>query len=402
MRIRILSVTEVTQYLKRILGGDPILSHISIQGEISNLKIHSSGHLYFTLKDDGARMQCVMFQGDAGGLQFLPADGMSVVAKGQVTVYEREGRYQLYVRQMETAGLGDLHARFEALKARLESQGYFSQERKKRIPMHAAAVGVVTSADSAAWRDIQAVLARRNDAVRVYLCHASVQGVSAAAELSNALQTLDAMGLDVLILARGGGSIEELWAFNEELLATTLRQLKTPVICGVGHETDFTIADFTADLRAATPTAAAELAVSEKRYQKQLMGQAVKRMSEAMLRKIAEGRRVLDRAEPARLSLGLVHDLEVRRRVLEERLARHTEQLSTSLLQREHDARLMAQRLDGASPLRILDRGYALVTEPGGRRIGSVNEASPGKQLNVQLKDGTFKCRVETDVQGER
>lgn len=401
MRVRTLSVTEVTLYLKRILGGDPILSHISIQGEVSNLKAHSSGHLYFTLKDENSRIQCVMFQGDAQHLQFVPADGMAVVAKGQVTVYEREGRYQLYARQMEPAGLGDLFARFEALKARLEAQGYFRPERKKPVPRYAERIGVVTSADSAAWRDIQSVLARRNDAVQVVLCPAAVQGPQAAGELSLALRTLDSLGLDVLILARGGGSIEELWAFNEEALANTLRHLKTPVICGVGHETDFTIADFTADLRAATPSAAAELAVQDKQVLREALGQTLRKLSSAVLHRVAVEERRLDRAEPRRLSLQLAHRLTLRQGELETLLGRQRETVRAELQSKAHRVQLEAQRLDAASPLRILARGYALVTGTDGLRVSSVKAVETGQRLSVRLQDGSFDCRVESSSQGD-
>ncbi len=408
MRLRTLSVTEVTLYLKRILGGDPILSHISIQGEVSNLKHHSSGHLYFTLKDEHSRLQCVMFQGDAQHLRFVPSDGMAVVVKGQVTVYDqdraqpnREGRYQLYARHMEPAGLGDLFARFEALKARLEAQGYFRPERKKPIPRYTERIGVVTSADSAAWRDIQSVLARRNDAVRVVLCPAAVQGPQAASELSQALKTLDAMDLDVLILARGGGSIEELWAFNEEVLAVTLRHLKTPVISGVGHETDFTIADFTADLRAATPSAAAELAVQDKQVLREALGQTLRKLSSAVLRRVAAEERRLDRAEPRRLSQQLMHRMALRQGELEALMMRQRETARTELQNRLHRLQLDAQRLDAASPLRILAQGYALVTEAQGSRISSVSAVHSGQLLNVRVQDGTFDCRVESSSQGD-
>ncbi len=401
MRIRTLSVTEVTLYIKRILGNDPILNHVSLQGEISNMKAHSSGHLYFTLKDENARIQCVMFHGDALSLKFMPGDGMAVVVKGQITVYERDGRYQVYVRQMEPAGLGDLFARFEAMKARLELLGYFRHERKKPIPRYANRIGVVTSADSAAWRDIQSVLSRRNDRIQVYLCPAAVQGITAAAELSRALCTLDRMELDVIILARGGGSIEELWAFNEEPLAKTLMGLKTPVITGVGHETDFTIADFTADLRAATPSAAAELAVRDKAEIRRELAQAVARLCTTTRQRLITEQMCLEKAEPKRLSGHLRHALNYKANQSLNQVNRQRNAVLRQLREKEHQAQLAAHRLDSASPLRILARGYALVTTEEGERVKTVKTAVAGQLLSVRLQDGSMTCRVEDTQAGE-
>lgn len=401
MRIRTLSVTEVTLYIKRILGNDPILSHISLQGEVSNLKAHSSGHLYFTLKDENARIQCVMFHGDALGLKFMPADGMSVVVKGQISVYERDGRYQVYVKQMEPAGLGDLFARFEAMKARLDMLGYFKLERKKPIPRYASRIGVVTSADSAAWRDIQSVLARRNDTVQIFLCPAAVQGITAASELSNALRTLDRMALDVIILARGGGSIEELWAFNEEPLAKTMIGLETPVITGVGHETDFTIADFIADLRAATPSAAAELAVSDKTAMKRELARGMTRLCSTARQRLNAEQLRLERAEPKRLAGNLKHAFNYKANQSQALIIRQRNGILRQLREKEHQTQLAANRLDGASPLRILERGYALVTTENGQPIKTVEAVTKGQHIAVRLQDGTMKCHVEDAKAGD-
>lgn len=395
MRIRTLSVTEVTLYIKRILGNDPILNHISLQGEISNLKAHSSGHLYFTMKDEGARIQCVMFHGDALSLKFMPADGMSVVVKGQITVYERDGRYQVYARQMEPAGMGDLFARFEAMKARLDLLGYFRQDRKKAIPPYVSRIGVVTSADSAAWRDIQSVLTRRNDRVQVFLCPAAVQGITAASELSSALRTLDRMDLDVIILARGGGSIEELWAFNEEPLAKTLMGMETPVITGVGHETDFTIADFTADLRAATPSAAAELAVRDKASLKRELAQVMTRLCTTTRQRLNVEQLRLEKAEPKRLAVHFSHAIKDKANQSLELVNRQKNAVLRHLREKEHQAQLAAHRLDSASPLRILERGYALVTTQEGEGVKTITAVTAGQLLSVRLQDGSVKCRVE-------
>ena len=255
------SVSQVTAYIKNMFTQDFALNRISIRGEVSNCKYHTSGHIYFTLKDGGAQIAAVMFAGQRKGLSFTLAEGQQVTATGSVDVYERDGRYQLYVRKIERDGTGDLYARFERLKAELLEMGMFDACYKQPIPRFALRVGVVTASTGAAIRDIMNISARRNPYVQLVLCPAQVQGERAAASIVRGIETLDAMGLDVLIVGRGGGSIEDLWAFNEERVARAIFNCRTPVISAVGHETDVTIADYVADLRAPTPSAAAELAV---------------------------------------------------------------------------------------------------------------------------------------------
>lgn len=397
MRIRTLSVTEVTNYIKRILTNDPILHNISVQGEVSNYKEHSSGHLYFTLKDDVSRIPCVMFLRDSGGLTFSLADGMAIMAKGQLTVYEKEGRYQIIVKEMSPAGQGDLFARFEAMKARLETLGYFKPERKKSLPTYPRRIGVVASGDSAAWRDIQSVVQRRNDSVELFFCHSAVQGVGAAGQLSNALITLDQMQLDVLLLARGGGSIEELWAFNEEGLARTLSNLRTPVITGIGHETDFTIADFVADMRAPTPSAAAEMAVQSKTALQNELSRAMSKLSAALLKRVHFEERMLENASPKRLESSLLRNLTLRGNQSVEQFERSHREMDKALTRLEHRCGLLAHRLDGASPLKTLQRGYAIISTDGGERIKHAASTKAGQHINIMMQDGVIGCVVDKE-----
>ena len=258
----LVSVTQLNEYVRRTLASDPMLRGLSLRGEISNFKRHTSGHLYFSLKDENARIACVMFRQHAFGLRMQPRDGMRVVLDGAVSLYAQGGQYQFYAESMRPDGVGDLYLRFEQLKAELEREGLFDPSLKKPLPLLPRTVGVVTSPTGAAVRDIVSVSSRRNPGVHLLLCPASVQGDSAAGEIVRAIKTLDRLPeVDVIIVGRGGGSIEELWAFNEEAVARAIFACRTPVVSAVGHETDFTIADFVADLRAPTPSAAAERAV---------------------------------------------------------------------------------------------------------------------------------------------
>ena len=276
------SVSQVTAYIKNMFTQDFALNRISIKGEVSNCKYHTSGHIYFTLKDGGAQIAAVMFSSQRKGLDFELAEGQQVVATGTVDVYERDGRYQLYARRIERDGTGDLYARFEKLKRELAEMGMFDSCYKQPIPRYALRVGVVTAPTGAAIRDIMNISARRNPYVQLVLCPALVQGEQAPASIVRGIRRLDSMGLDVLIVGRGGGSIEDLWAFNEECVARAIFDCQTPVISAVGHETDVTIADYVADLRAPTPSAAAELAVFDYRQFEEQIGHARQRLNRLM------------------------------------------------------------------------------------------------------------------------
>ena len=259
-----LSVSELNEYVRRSLAADPMLRSVRLRGEISGLKRHSSGHMYFTLKDEGARVAAVMFRQQAMGLDFRPAEGQQVVAEGSVSLYAAAGQYQLYVERMEPEGQGDLFRRFEQLKDRLLREGLFDSSLKKPLPVYARRIGIITSPTGAVVHDIETVAARRDPTVELVLCPVNVQGAQAAGEIARAIARMDGRGFDVLIVGRGGGSLEDLWAFNEEIVARAIYACRTPVISAVGHEVDFTIADFAADVRAATPSVAAELAVADR------------------------------------------------------------------------------------------------------------------------------------------
>ena len=411
------SVSQVTAYIKNMFTQDFALNRISIRGEVSNCKYHTSGHIYFTLKDGGAQIAAVMFAGQRKGLSFTLAEGQQVTATGSVDVYERDGRYQLYVRKIERDGTGDLYARFERLKAELLEMGMFDACYKQPIPRFALRVGVVTASTGAAIRDIMNISARRNPYVQLVLCPAQVQGERAAASIVRGIETLDAMGLDVLIVGRGGGSIEDLWAFNEERVARAIFNCRTPVISAVGHETDVTIADYVADLRAPTPSAAAELAVFDwHQFEEQLASERKRldRLMQLSLEKrkgqLARSRRQLALYSPQRQVNEMrqrLADIEgrltenARGRILGDRQALTAgRELLVRAMERSftgarHRLAVDAGRLDGLSPLKRLRGGYGYVTDRTGRPVRSAALTEPGSRIQVQLADGRLKALVE-------
>lgn len=389
------TVSQVNAYIKNMFAQDFALNRISIQGEVSNCKYHTSGHIYFTLKDGLGAIQAVMFASKRKGLAFHLEEGQQVVVKGSVEVYERDGRYQLYAAEITSDGAGDLFHRFEKLRNELEEMGMFAPEYKQPIPAYARTVGVVTAGTGAAIRDIMNIAARRNPYVQLILCPALVQGEYAAPSIVKAIETLDRMGLDVLIVGRGGGSIEDLWAFNEERVARAIFQCRTPVISAVGHETDVTIADYVADLRAPTPSAAAELAVFDYRqFEERLM--AAKRQMLVCLNRRLEA--AANRVEQYRLRLRL-HDPkrqinEKRQRLIdmEERMSRLLEE---KLRNRRHRLELLAGRLNGLSPLVRISRGFGFLEGKNGKRIESVTQTEPGDPIRIRVSDGTIHANVE-------
>ena len=411
------SVSQVTAYIKNMFTQDFALNRISIRGEVSNCKYHTSGHIYFTLKDGGAQIAAVMFAGQRKGLSFTLAEGQQVTATGSVDVYERDGRYQLYVRKIERDGTGDLYARFERLKAELLEMGMFDACYKQPIPRFALRVGVVTASTGAAIRDIMNISARRNPYVQLVLCPAQVQGERAAASIVRGIETLDAMGLDVLIVGRGGGSIEDLWAFNEERVARAIFNCRTPVISAVGHETDVTIADYVADLRAPTPSAAAELAVFDWHQFEEQLASERKRLDRLMQLSLEKRKGQLARS---RMQLALyspqrqvnemrqrLADIEgrlmenARGRILRDRQALTAgRELLVRAMERSftgarHRLAVDAGRLDGLSPLKRLRGGYGYVTDRTGRPVRSAALTEPGSRIQVQLADGRLKALVE-------
>lgn len=396
------SVSQVNAYIKNMFAQDFALSRISIKGEVSNCKYHTSGHIYFTLKDGLAAIQAVMFASRRGGLDFELRDGQQVVVKGSVEVYERDGRYQLYASQIALDGAGDLFRRFEKLRNELEEMGMFAPEYKRPIPKFARTVGVVTASTGAAIRDIINISSRRNPYVQLVLYPARVQGEGAAESIARGIEVLDRMGLDVIIAGRGGGSIEDLWAFNEEIVARAIFRCSTPVISAVGHETDVTIADCVADLRAPTPSAAAELAVFDfGQFEAQLRG--VKELLARGLKRKIDGVRY--QTEQYRLKLRL-HDPQRQINEKRQRLVSAEDELKRLMERRLSDCRhrlaLMSGRLHGQSPLEKLSRGFGFITDEEGRRVDHAASVRPGDRLSIRLADGQIEARAEQTELYER
>ena len=398
-----LTVTDVNRYIKSLLNGDDVLSAVTVRGEISNFKAHGSGHLYFTLKDEGAEIAAVMFRGDASRMQFRPADGMRVVVYGSVDVYERSGRYQVYVRAMQADGIGAMMLAYERLKKQLSAEGLFDPARKKPIPRFPSCVGVITAPTGAAIRDILNVTGRRYPQAKILLYPSLVQGADAPASLCAGLAALNAMAAcDVIILGRGGGSLEDLWAFNDEALVRAVAASEIPVISAVGHETDFTLCDFAADLRAPTPSAAAEIAVPDRA---------------ALLEKLSGIRDALERSALARVT-GAQQALLQKSRALEllspeARLQRMRQQVSVwndrmGRSAEQHWQRkamrlnTMAERLEALGPLAVLRRGYGALRDGDGRVISSAEGLSAGQRVRILLRDGRAEAQilsVETNQQ---
>jgi exodeoxyribonuclease VII large subunit len=390
------SVTDLTRYLRDLLESDELLQDVWVQGEVSNFSHPTSGHLYFTIKDKGASLRCVMWRNNALRLAALPRDGDALEVHGAVSIYEISGQYQLYADLIRPAGEGALYQQFLRLKARLEAEGLFDPERKRPIPEWLHRLGIITSPTGAALRDILNTLQRRYPLLEVFLAPTPVQGDEAPPGIVAALQLLNqVVQPDVILLARGGGSIEDLWAFNDERVARAIATSTAPVICGVGHETDFTIADFVADLRAPTPTAAAELATPDQldlRVTAQELSERLAHSAEAYLNAerwsfSALHGRLVQHSPRSRLQTG--------RQRLDE-LARRT---STGLahylqLQQAHQAGLR-QRLAALSPQGVLQRGYAIVSSASGQIIHSACQVQPGDALSVRVTDGEFPVRVE-------
>ncbi len=390
------TVGELTSYVRQMFEMDYRLRDIDVSGEISNFTRAASGHIYFTLKDAGAQLKCVMWRSMAERLRFRPAEGDAVIAHGRVSVYEVSGVYQLYVDHMQPAGRGDLAAAFERLKDMLAAEGLFDPERKQPIPPFPRKIGIVTSADAAALRDILIVLARRNPLVAVLIAPTLVQGELAPAQIVRALQRLDQRDdIDVILLARGGGSIEDLWAFNDERVARAIFAARHPVISGVGHETDFTIADFVADLRAPTPSAAAELAVPDLSG----VGPALAEMQATLTAAIGDtlaARREALRARAQWLTLlSPQRLLDSDRQRVDMLAGRLAGSVSRGLERRRGRLAVAGSSLMAFNPQATLARGFAIVRGPDGELIRSVVQARPGVSLRVQVSDGVFGATVD-------
>lgn len=394
-RGQVYSVSAVNQYIKNMFSKEYALSVVFVKGEISNCKYHSSGHIYFTLKDSASALGCVMFAGDRRGLDFRLSDGQAVIIGGTISVYERDGRYQLYAKKITLAGEGALYERYEQLKKKLEQKGYFDEAHKKKIPSYVKKVGIVTADTGAAIQDIRNVSARRNPYVQLILYPAKVQGDGASDTIVKGIQTLDHAGVDVIIVGRGGGSIEDLWAFNEESTAQAIYECSTPIISAVGHETDTTIADYVADLRAPTPSAAAELAVYDVRLVLDTLYGCKDRLIRAMFDRIDDARQELAFRERQLKVLNPSQQVLQKRQYVADMEDKLTGLMNRLLEDKKYRLQLLAGRLDGMSPLKRLESGFAYFSDQEGNRIESVKKLAPGDQVDITLADGRVRAEVK-------
>ena len=392
---KVYSVGQINTYIRNMFTQDFVLNRVSVRGEISNLKYHTSGHIYFTLKDAAAAIACVMFAGARGGLAFRMSNGQQVVVDGAVNVYERDGKYQLYATKIRQDGAGELYEKFLELKEELEEMGMFAPEYKQPIPKFVRRLGVVTAPTGAAIRDIINIATRRNPGIRIILYPAKVQGEGAAESVAAGLAALDALGVDVIIVGRGGGSIEDLWAFNEETVARAIFSCHTPVISAVGHETDTTIADFVADLRAPTPSAAAELAVADVTAWLQALDEDALQLQRIMQRMIKDARSRLRECELRMRYAKPQQRLMQQKQRLDEYEERLRRAMQSLLEQTRHQLALSEERLRRLSPYEKLESGYGCILTEDGRRIRSVSQVAPGEVVQIYLADGRMTVRIQ-------
>lgn len=395
MAQQVLSITQINEYIRAQLDADPLLQGVAVRGEISNYKMYPSGHHYFTLKDEGGALKCVMFKGNALRLRFRPENGMKVIAMGKISVFPRDGAYQLYCTAMAMDGVGDLHAAFEQLKAKLAAQGLFDPSHKKPISQYPQTIAVVTSSAGAAIHDMLRILRKRYPLTKVLLLPVRVQGGEAPPEIAAAIRYANRFHLaDLLIVGRGGGSIEDLWAFNDERVAYAIYESEIPVISAVGHEPDVTISDYVADLRAATPSNAAELAVPDQDALRQTLDAFSSSMASSLNRQLKNARQHLQMlsASPALQSpLGYLEQKQKSLALLHNRLTAAQQQNLAGSRRRYVE---LAAKLDAMSPLKVLTRGYSMTTQPDGTVIRSVQQVAVGDEISVMLGDGTFRANV--------
>lgn len=388
------TVKQVNAYIKNMFTQDFMLNRIAVKGEVSNCKYHSSGHIYFSLKDASGVIACVMFAGNRGGLAFRMTEGQQVIVMGSVSTYERDGRYQLYAREIRLDGEGVLYERFQALRQELDEMGMFAAEYKQPIPKYVRKVGIVTAPTGAAVRDIMNIASRRNPYVQLILYPALVQGEGAAKSIVRGIQALDAYGVDVIIAGRGGGSIEDLWAFNEECVARAIFDCHTPVISAVGHETDITIADFVADLRAPTPSAAAELAVYEYGQTKTAMEEIRFTMRKYLMEQIQKARH---ESERYLLKLRLSHpgnQLRTKKQQLTETEDRIKYLMEHKITEERNRILLCTEQMKRLSPLERLSGGYAFVSKSDGKPVRKISDVQEKDRMQIYLKDGMIEAEV--------
>ena len=392
---QVYSITQINEYIQGLMNADPRLTQVAVRGEISNYKCYPSGHHYFTLKDEASALKCVMFKGSAMGLRFRPENGMKVIALGRISVYPRDGQYQLYCSAMAVDGVGDLYAAFEQLKKKLAEKGLFDEEKKKKLPKYPGRIGVVTSSAGAAVHDILRILRKRYPLAQVKLLPVRVQGVEAPEEIAAAIRYANAYKLaDLLIVGRGGGSLEDLWAFNDERVAYAIYESEIPIISAVGHEPDVTIADFVADLRAATPSNGAELAVPDQEALAQNLDALSAAMAGALNRqlRVASAKLASLSASPAlRSPTGYLERKEKDLLLEKNRMTAAQERILSAC-----NARFVASvsKLDAMSPLKVLSRGYAMAQTESGEVLRSVKQVTPGDQITVSVSDGMLTASV--------
>ena len=385
----------MTAYIRRLFERDNLLGRVRVWGELSNFRRHHSGHCYFTLKDAGASLRCVMFRSKAVGLKFVPRDGLRVRLAGNVSVYERDGNYQLYVESMLPDGLGDLSAAFAKLREKLLAEGLFDESRKQPIPVMPKAIGVVTSPTGAALRDIVTVARRRHGGIPIILVPAQVQGEEAPEQIVRGIELLDRSGrVDVIVIGRGGGSIEELWAFNDERVVRAVAAAVMPIVSAVGHQTDFTLSDFAADLRAATPSQAAELVVPDRLELFRRLSSARRRLNQALRHRLIERRLRLERCLQSSLFRRPQELLRDRSQLLDQLSERLTHALKAALDERQQRLRIANEKLNLLNPWGVLQRGYSVVRRPDGAVISSAEAVETGESLDVWLHRGKLAVTV--------
>lgn len=394
------TVGQVNTYIKQMFSQDFMLANICVKGEISNCTYHSSGHIYFTLKDKTGVIAAVMFKGNRGGLNFTLEEGQKVLVTGSVNVFERDGKYQLYAREISLEGAGLLYQRFEQLKTELEEMGLFDAMYKKPIPKYSLKIGICTAKTGAAIQDIINITKRRNPYVQLYLYSSLVQGAEAAVDIVNGIRYLDCMNLDVIIVGRGGGSIEDLWAFNEEIVAKAIFDCNTPVISAVGHEVDTTIADFVADMRAPTPSAAAELAVFD--YNEYLIN--ISHYHQILLsemKKNIDGNRDKTKYYEARLNVfHPSNQLQSKKQYTDDLYTRLQEVFGNLLRDRKHSLAIYSEKLNGLSPLHRISKGFAYVTDDMGKPLNTVEQVNENEHISLIVRDGRIKAKIDTITKG--
>lgn len=388
------TVGQVNSYIKNMFTQDYLLHSIMVKGEVSNCKYHSSGHIYFTLKDEKGTMACVMFAGNRGGLSFCMQEGQQVIAQGSIDVYERDGKYQLYARQITLDGAGRLYERFEQLKHNLEEMGMFAKEYKQPIPRYIKTLGVVTAPTGAAVRDIINIATRRNPFVQIILYPAIVQGEQAAPSIVRGIKALERIGVDTMIVGRGGGSIEDLWAFNEEIVAQAVFDCSVPIISAVGHETDTTIIDFVSDLRAPTPSAGAELAVYD--YGELLQKLAVYQSTLFQLERnhIRQAKMRMEKSQMKLRYLNPATQIREKRMYLVDLEEQFDRLMKNAIIKNRHRLAIYIEQLKGLSPIEKLNQGFSYVSDQSGKTVTDINKVKIEDMIHIQVKNGRIDAKV--------